>query len=428
MADQDYYNSDKTLRVYRERYRTGHPSAGKLNQVWKARIKLRRGEKEIKWSTGTKFKRIAVQEAEKRLNQIIAMDAVGLSTSPLTFSEIARRYLKHLQYNDPNCSEEKLEHHKRAISNHLEPNFGSLEIGKINSGNLNQYFRKLEITPIRNNYVYNSTRKVGRSNEFFSASGINKIKQVARAVFKFARDNVQVINNVPEIPSTVDRLKTKGTLSKKQWESLLEYIETSFVSELNLLPTDQTRPKYYRQSFVDYTKLVVWTGLRVSEALRMQWRDFELKEDGNVTYCLVTCAAREKLARKTGEGRKFRAHEQVWNLIQDRKSRVRNTQDEDYIFTHFDDRFGRLEDGRAKPVNSFRGTFEKALEAVGLLYDEDGKKHVPYQWRHLHAVLSREQGKALDDIAEDIGNLTTTTERYYVGRGKGLRKGQPIKI
>ena len=112
----------------------------------------------------------------------------------------------------------------------------------------------------------------------------------------------------------------------------------------------------------------------------------------------------------------------------DRKSRVKHADPRDYIFTHFDDRFGLLPDGRMRPIADMRGTFKTAMTNLKLYKDEKGKNRVPYQWRHLHAQLSRQAGKSLDDIAEDIGNRITTTERYYVGRGQGTRSGRPIKI
>ena len=111
-----------------------------------------------------------------------------------------------------------------------------------------------------------------------------------------------------------------------------------------------------------------------------------------------------------------------------RKSRVKYTEDRDCIFTHFDDRFALLPDGRMRPIADIRRTFKTALSNLKLDKDEKGKNRVPYQWRHLHAQLSRQAGKSIDDIPEDIGNRITTTERYYVGRGQGTRKGRPIKI
>ena len=62
----------------------------------------------------------------------------------------------------------------------------------------------------------------------------------------------------------------------------------------------------------------------------------------------------------------------------------------------------------------------------GLLYGEDGKKRTPYILRHTHAHLMRQAGKPIDDIADDIGNLTTTAQRFYIGKNTGERKGLPI--
>ena len=111
-----------------------------------------------------------------------------------------------------------------------------------------------------------------------------------------------------------------------------------------------------------------------------------------------------------------------------RKARASQTKPSDYIFCHFDRRFNYNQEPFIVPIKSMRGTFTKALDRLGMLYTEDDIKLTPYQGRHSHALLARELGKPLDDIAEDIGNLTQTTERFYVGRGQGTRKGKPIRI
>ena len=428
MENESHTNTSGTLKVYREKYRQPHKKAGEYNPVWKARIRLRKGGKLTKFNTKTKHRELAIREAQKKLDQMIAMDALGMPTTPLTFGELARRYMlslnSDLRRNE--CSEEKYDMHQRAIDNFFNPVFERDEIGKITSGRLNKLFFDIETTPIQATKVYNGTRKIKYPNELYSASYVNKLKQVMRAILRFANKQ-DLTFTVPEIPSTKVPQKLKKGLSREQWDNLFEYLHSGFVSELDKKPTDQTRPKYYRQAFVDYFTLVVWTGLRSSEALRLQWKDIKKDTEEGYEYCLITVAAREKLARKTGK-RIFRADIQVYDMLMERKARSKHQKSNDYIFCHFDDRFGKLEDGRLKPIARMKTSFQKALDHLGYLYTEEDIKMTPYQGRHTHALLARAQGKPLDDIAEDIGNLTTTTERFYVGRGQGTRKGKPIKI
>jgi len=430
---KDLWTNDRgTLHVYRETYKPSHPKKGQVNPVWQMKIKVRRGVPAQKMSTGHSDKRLAQRHALTKLDQLIALDAQGFSISSMRFREVARQYLKHMEnenrINPDRTSDEKLAHHKRCIRLHFD-DIAEKAIGSITSKALNDMFRDIEVKPKE---TYSSRpdlqqKKSIRHAGKRSASGMNKIKQVARAVFKHARDRLNIIKDIPVIQASTDTLQYQATLSKEDWIRIQEYLDTEFVKELDNKPTDQTRPKYYRQGFVDYSKLVVWTGLRASEALKLQWRDISWEVEDDYDYCLINVAGFEKLARKTKD-RKFRADFQVYDLLMDRRSRVHHTNPRDYIFTHFDDRFGRLDDGRIKPIGSFRGTFKTALKNLKLDKDPKGKNRVPYQWRHLHAQLSRQAGKSLDDIAEDIGNKITTTERYYVGRGQGTRKGKPIKI
>lgn len=420
-----YDNDSGSLIVGLEKYRSPHPKAGEYNPVYKAKIRLHKGDKVSKINLKTKDYEVAVREAQKRLDQAIALNSLGLPTTTLTFGEIARRYLLTLK-RDKQCSEEKYEHHERTIDNFFNPVFQKEEIGKITSGRITKLFFDIETTPIPPTLVHGGTRKITYKNEFYSASYINKLKQVMRAILRFANKQ-DLTFNVPEIPSTKVHHKIKKGLTREQWDILFNYLQNDFVRELDTKSSDQNRPKYYRQAFCDYFTLVVWTGLRTSEALKLQWRDIKLESEDGEEYCLITVAAREKLARKTGK-RVFRAHIQVYELLMNRKDSSANTAPSDYIFSHYDDRFGTMEDGRYKPIARMRNTFRKALDNLGFLYTEDDVRLTPYQGRHTHALLSRELGKPLDDIAEDIGNLTTTTERFYVGRGQGTRKGSTIKI
>jgi len=420
-----YDNDAGTLQVGNELYRKPHKKAGQYNPVFKAKIKLRKGDKITKFNTKTTHRELAIKEAQKRLDQMIAMDAMGMPTSPLTFAEIARRYLLTLK-RDKQCSKEKREMHERAVDTFFNPVFAKLEIGKVTSGRITKLFFDIETTPIKPSFTHNNTRKIKYPNEFYSASYINKLKQVMRAILRFA--NMQDLTfNIPEIQSTKVESTLKKGLTREQWDKLYEYLNESFVKELDSRTTDQTRPKYYRQAFVDYFTLVVWTGLRTSEALKLQWRDIQNQKEDDYEYCLITVAAREKLARKTGK-RAFRSDIQVYDLLMERKDKVTTNKDDDYVFGHYDDRFGTLENGKRKPIARMRMTFRKALDSLGFLYTDDDIRMTPYQGRHTHALLSRNTGKPLDDIAEDLGNLTTTTERFYVGRGQGSRKGRPIKI
>ena len=425
-----YENDNKTIRVYKETYRKTHKLSGKINPVYQCRIKVKRGLPANRQSTGHTDKRLAIRYAEDKLNQIIALDAQGLSTSSMRFGLVCERYLKSLinenRINPDRVSDEKLKQHELVIRLHFQELMNK-PIATIQSKTLNDLFVMIEQKP-KESYSLRPERKkvliyAGRR----SASGMNKMKQVMRAIFKYARDVLNILKDIPAIKPSTDTLNYQATLSRNDWERILVYLDHEFVKELDTKKTDQTRPKYYRQSFVDWTKLVVWTGLRKSEALKLQWRDIKWDVEDGYDYCLINVAGYEKTARKTKD-RKFRCDIQVYDLLMDRKSRAKYTGDKDYIFAHFDDRFGLLPDGRMRPIADMRGTFKTAMTNLKLYKDDKGKNRVPYQWRHLHAQLSRQAGKSLDDIAEDIGNRVTTTERYYVGRGQGTRKGKPIKI
>tara|TARA_Y100001934_G_C12317449_1_gene758271 strand:+ start:664 stop:879 length:216 start_codon:yes stop_codon:yes gene_type:complete len=68
------------------------------------------------------------------------------------------------------------------------------------------------------------------------------------------------------------------------------------------------------------------------------------------------------------------------------------------------------------------------MDACGLLYDSKDNTRTPYVAKHNIAQLSRNVGKPIDDIADDIGNLVTIAQRFYIGQNTGERKVLPLDI
>jgi hypothetical protein len=138
-----YENDSKTLRVYKETYRKTHKLSGKVNPVYQFRIKVKRGLPANRASTGHTNKRLAIRHAEDKLNQIIALDAQGLSTSSMKFRTVCDRYLKSLtnenRINPDRVSDEKLDVHERCIRLHFQELMDK-PIGTIQAKTLNDLF------------------------------------------------------------------------------------------------------------------------------------------------------------------------------------------------------------------------------------------------------------------------------------------------
>ena len=73
------YDTDAgTSQVGNEFYRKPHKKVGLYNPVFKAKIKLRKGNKITKSNTKTTHRELAIKEAQNRLDQMLAMDAILL--------------------------------------------------------------------------------------------------------------------------------------------------------------------------------------------------------------------------------------------------------------------------------------------------------------------------------------------------------------
>tara|TARA_B100000519_G_scaffold22546_1_gene15953 strand:+ start:443 stop:1708 length:1266 start_codon:yes stop_codon:yes gene_type:complete len=414
-----YFTDDKRLKLYKRKYTAPHQRAGQFNPVWRAKIKLARGVPAQDFSTHQRNGNEALKYATRRLDELTAQHAVGMDISVKLFHEVSRLLLVEMK-NDlrqGKISEEKYGKYNRDIHSILNPHFGTDEITKITSNDISTFF------DIQSKRTF---RRNGRV-ESISSSTLTKYASTLRAVFRKGVVN-GYISGIPFIPSFKTDQYIREGLNADEWRTLHEYLINDFVGELDdstIYETDQTVPKYYRQAFVDFFQLVVFTGLRRTECLKLRWNDWTLDYEDGVRIGRIHVRAVEKGARKTKKPRIFKITDRANKLLEKRKSIAHYVEPDDYIFAH--PRFAR-ESWRRKNIATMRNTFEKSLDACGLLFDSNGNKRTIYIGRHTHAHLTRNAGKPIDDIADDIGNLTSTAQRFYIGTNTGNRKGLPVDI
>lgn len=417
--ENKWASEDKALRLSRRPHGAGHPSEGKLNPYWKYRIKVARGIAAQTGSTGEINLDRAIRKGHSLLDDMRALNARGYSIDIVKFREIARQYVKDLENenrrDEEAVSDEKYDFHKRTVEKQLTPYFGDRDISKVTSQSITGFYRK-------------RAQDKGYSGKPLSRSHLSHELTVLRKILNFALERGR-INEMPGFPEFKSERNTyRSGLTKEEWDILKSYLLNDFVNELNGSPTDQSLPKLYRQSFVDYFQLVIWTGLRKTEALKLKWSDLYFSDEYDAW--MIKVRAIEKGARKNAKGnddgsRYFKVAERVVELLEERRNRVDFTENEDYIFAHPAMARDPLP---GRNIGEVRNTFQKALSACGLLYDEQGNKRTPYIGRHTHAHLARRAGKRIDLIAFDIGNLTQTTERFYVRRNAGERLDEAVDV
>lgn len=422
-----FYNEDKSLKLFKQRYRKGHPSYPKLNPTWYARIKLGRNIPPQTFSTGSRSDTEAYRVGTERLAELRARYATGVSIHLSRFRDVARTHLTDLknQLRQKTCSIEKYELHKRTINKQLIPYFKDIEIAKVTTKHIDQYFNKraqdkvihIKLDKSGNEYESQLNRRIGNSH-------LNKEGQVIRAIFKLALQRGQISSMPVVTHHKSGRDDLREGLSLEEWELLKDYLDNKFVDQVTNQPAQQIA-RYYRQVFVNWVKLVVYTGLRTTEALKLCWEDWETGTENGQQIGWLTVRAVEKGARKTETPRRFKITKRVNELLAYQRAITDYPAKHNYIFTHpksFKDRYGESN------ITTFKKNFQTALESCGLLYSEDGKKRTPYILRHTYAHLAREAGKPIDDIADDIGNLATTAQRFYIGHNTGDRIGLPIDV
>ncbi len=77
-----------------------------------------------------------------------------------------------------------------------------------------------------------------------------------------------------------------------------------------------------------------------------------------------------------------------------------------------------------RSIQTFKKGFQRVLTECGILYQEDGKKRVPYSLRHTYATMRIMEGVNIYQLASNMGTSIDMIEMYY---GK-KRTSDPLNV
>lgn len=260
-----------------------------------------------------------------------------------------------------------------------------------------------------------------------SASSIEKVVDVLNSAFNWAiiRGQLEVNPVAPIKPTLVKRIQKmqQKTVEDADVNVLSEEEEAIFVREA--LSMCKYRDQLKHPAGL-YGLLLLYTGMRCGEMLALRWRDVDF-EHGYLTIEKSRSLAKNRNEQiettysmmegttKNEKARKIKLTDDALNVLI--KLRGLNTVavNDDIIVT--------TRTGMPNTTTNLEHNIAGIFKAAGL----DGLAGGLHIFRRTFATKMYEQGARVKEIAAYIGDLESTTERYYIAARKKVKLGNELQ-
>lgn len=262
--------------------------------------------------------------------------------------------------------------------------------------------------------------------EKLSASSIEKVIDVLNAAYHWAVVRGELEENpvAPIKPTLIKRVQKirQKSANEADVDVLSEEEEKVFCTEA--LSMDEKTGEYKYAAGL-FGMLLLYTGMRCGEMLALRWRDIDWKRE------LLTIEKSRSVAKNRGEGgnkyeivegptknvkaRKIKLKREAVELLRQIKTHsVGGTGENDLIVT--------TNTGKPNTATNLEHRMATIFKNAGLS-DLSGGLHI---FRRTFATRMYEKGARVKEIAAYIGDLESTTERYYIAIRKKIKEGDEI--
>lgn len=298
--------------------------------------------------------------------------------SKMRFEELASIWIE--KYSKMNCKDSTVELYERVIRLHLLPKLGNYKVVDIRPTVINDFYNSLKI-------------------EDYKYSMAHLTKNILNSCLNFAVFPMEIINSNPcnsvKFPKFEKSLEEKNIVSRNDLELILE-----------------KGAKYY--NFNEMCILLFNTGLRISEALGLQWEDIDFKERIiHVRHNLITKKNHvfELSTLKTRNSVRdiyFNEEvEKVFKSLRKKQSESRLYYGKYYKQLEYDFVFTAPE-GTILTRNTYANK-ANTLSKKGCI------KFTMHSFRHTHATMLLQAGANIKDVQARLGHSDiSTTMNIYV--------------
>ena len=227
-----------------------------------------------------------------------------------------------------------------------------------------------------------------------------------RHIFTFAKRK-GYLGDIPPIPQPKNKISPRPDIPRKDWRKLYAYLR-KYVSQ------SQDKRRYRERLYLQNWILVMGnTGIRVGEMRNVRWADIGTVNtvDGEDRVSIFVNGKTGPRTVIANDG----VEEYLKRLWDHRTIELGKTPPPDEVV--FCGRSGRS-------IQTFKKGFQRVLTECGILYQEDGKKRVPYSLRHTYATMRIMEGVNIYQLASNMGTSIDMIEMYY---GK-KRTSDPLNV
>jgi len=319
-----------------------------------------------------------------------------------TFREASQRFIDEFEViTQGQRSPIYVKGHKDRIKNHLNPFFGDKVLSEITPGLVQDY------------RIHRMKTGKARSIQMSAdANGEEKRKPPARSTLhqeivclRQILKTAQRHGWLPFLPDISPPYKSSGKITHRAWFSPDEYKRLRDASRDRAKHPKKERWRTACENLHDYILIMVNTGLRPDEALRLEFRDVAIVTDEATGERILEIEVRGK--RGVGFCKSMPGAVLPFERLQKRN----NGKPTERLFPKFQ-----------------RELFNTLLGELELKSDRDGQSRTAYSLRHTYICMRLMEGADIYQIAKNCRTSVEMIETYYASHIKNTLDASAINV
>ena len=253
-------------------------------------------------------------------------------------------------------------------------------------------------------------------------SSIKKTLDVLNAAFEWAKIQKDLADNPVEVVKSKLSKRLNKLLDKRAEEAdvMVFSAEEAEIFSKEALRVCENGKRYY--SAGDYLLLLLYTGMRCGELIALRWRDVDW-QGGTLTIEKSASMAKNRnkqnedennfvMIEGTTKNQKARTIQLIPKALEVLVRIYQNSN-----FRNSDDLIAPTETGRMNTASNLEHRQKVIQKNAGLSYVEGGL-HI---FRKTFATWMFNNGARVEEVAAYIGDLSSTTQKYYIAIRKKVR-------
>jgi integrase len=319
-----------------------------------------------------------------------------------TFKHAAERFIDEFEViTQGQRSPIYVKGHKDRLKNHLIPFFGDTIVTDITPGLVQDYRIHRMKTGKARSVQMSAATKGEEKHKPPARSTLHQEIVCLRQVLKTAQRH----GWLPFLPDISPPYKSSGKVTHRAWFSPEEYKRLRDASRDRTKHPKKERWRTACENLHDYILIMVNTGLRPDEALRLEFRDVAIVTDEATGERILEIEVRGK--RGVGFCKSMPGAVLPFERLQKRN----NGKPTERLFPKFQ-----------------RELFNTLLDELELKTDRDGQSRTAYSLRHTYICMRLMEGADIYQVAKNCRTSVEMIETYYASHIKNTLDASAINV